>query len=324
VKSLLPILIVLWGSCPLSVWAQSSTPEEFIAAYRIAVQEKDPDKIKALTYSVGMSDYDQQEVAKHLNDIFNDKEIAAITLEPMQAKLKPQNIINGRKLEPTYPSAGVVKIQYKPVISGTTTTTSASYRPYAIIDGHYFFVPMKTTEVSMQIYSLGPGSDSADNKYRIVVVKEGDPGSEILVYGIMKSDLNKVILTIPCTYKMGNGDDDWALQSAQAAEVYWAKNGLCFVLNEENHQLMGNAILGTILESSGSITTHTFVPGDLQMRDFAKWRIRVNKGWISPTTLSLELTGTKSADGANAGATITQDFICEVDDASHYRFTKVQ
>ena len=85
---------------------------------------------------------------------------------------------------------------------------------------------------------------------------------------------------------------------------------------------MGNAILGTIFEAKHSITTHTFIPSDLQMSGLEKWRIRVDKGWITPTTLSLEISGVYDATGSTPGANFTQNFTCEVSDATHYSFEK--
>jgi len=309
---------LLFAITPLSTWAQSSSPTEFIAAYRTAIQEKSPEKLNAITYSVGMSEADKNQLASHLDTIFNDKPIGEISLESLPATFKSFVIMNGKKLEPTYPPAGMIKIQYETV----NGASSSSSRAYAIIDGRYFLVPNKITDVPVHIYPLNPGSDSPDNDYRFVVQKEGDAGAETLVYGFMSLSAGRVVWTIPCAYKLEGADDTWPLKSAQAAHVYWSKDGARFVLDEENYQFMGNAVLGTIAAAKNSVTTHTFVPSDLHMSGLGQWRIRVNKGWITPTTLSLEISGVYDSTGPTPGASFTQDFTCEVNDATHYQFVK--
>ena len=220
-KSLLPILASLFVIAPLLLGAQPSSPEDFIAAYRAAIQEKSPEKLSALTYWVGMSEADKSQVASHLDAIFNGKEIAGITLEPLPVTYKPFVIMNGKKLEPTFPPAGTIKIQY-----ATVNGASASYsRSYAIIDAHYYLVPNKATDVPVQIYSLDTAADSPDKEFRFVVEKEGDPGEETLVYGIMSVSTGKILWTIPSAYSPEDGDNSWSLKNAQSAEVYWNKDG---------------------------------------------------------------------------------------------------
>src|ERR1017187_3413674 len=106
-KSLLPILAFLLGISPLSTWAQPSSPTEFIAAYRTAVQEKSLEKLNAITYMVGMSEADKKQAADiDQQVIFSNTEIVGISLEPLPEDFQAVNIGNGKKYEPTYPPVG--------------------------------------------------------------------------------------------------------------------------------------------------------------------------------------------------------------------------
>jgi hypothetical protein len=320
-KFLPPTLAVLFAVVPLSTRAQQSSPEEFIAAYKTAMQEKSVDKLKALTYSVGVNESDKSQVNSSAPSIFNDREIGRISLEPLPPDYKLVSFWNGKKFEPTYPPVGMIKIQYKEAAPGAP---SSYWRPYAIINGNYFLVATKSTDVPMKTYPLGPGSDSPDNEYHFVVVKQGNVGFETLSYGLVKFSTGQIVGMFPCAYKFEGNDDSWPLQNAQAAQVYWSKDSKWFVLDEENYRFMGNTTLGTISESNNGVTYRTFTPSDLQMRGLANWRIRVDKGWITPTTLSLEISGVYGSTASAPETQFTQNFTCEVNDVMHCRFVKTQ
>jgi hypothetical protein len=142
-KSLLPILTFLFGIIPLSTWAQPSSPTEFIAAYRTAVQEKSTEKLDALTYTVGMSEADKEGETFRQEASFSDKEIEEISLKPIPADHQWVYIVKGWKWEPTYLPVGVIKIKYKRSPQGGFSFGN----PYAIIGGHYFLVAYKRTDL---------------------------------------------------------------------------------------------------------------------------------------------------------------------------------
>jgi hypothetical protein len=144
-KSLLPILAFLLGVIPLSSWAQPSSPTEFIAAYRTAIQEKSVEKLNAITYTVGQSESDKKQVAsaEQMGFSWGHKEIGEVSLDPLPADFQSVYIVNGKKIELTYAPVGLVKTQYK----GTGDGPESSSAPYAIIDGHYFVVSSKITDL---------------------------------------------------------------------------------------------------------------------------------------------------------------------------------
>lgn len=142
-KSLWPILTFLFGIIPLSTWAQPSSPEEFITSLRKAIQEKSPEKLNAITYTVGMSEADKKQVASVQEIFFGGTEVVGISLEPLPADFRLVGIINGKKYEPTYPPTGLIKIQYKKAANGPDSLSQA----YAIIGGQYFLISTKSTEL---------------------------------------------------------------------------------------------------------------------------------------------------------------------------------
>ena len=54
------IIAISLGIFPIALLAQPTSPEEFIAAYRTAMQERSAEKLNPLTYSEGMSQRGQE------------------------------------------------------------------------------------------------------------------------------------------------------------------------------------------------------------------------------------------------------------------------
>jgi hypothetical protein len=141
-KLCLRFLLVLVAIFPFQAWAQSTDPADFIASLRTAIQEKSADKLNALIYTVGMSASDRQMAFLPLL-YFNNAEIDTISLVPLPPNFQSIYIVNGKKLEPTYPPIGQVQIEYKKVANGPLSLIPA----YAIVDGHYFIISTKSTDL---------------------------------------------------------------------------------------------------------------------------------------------------------------------------------
>jgi len=92
-----------------------------------------------------MSDSDKEQVDAVEQMLFdnNQAEIAGISLGPLPADFQSVYIVNGKKIELTYPATGLIQIRYK----GTANGPVSSSAPYAIIDGHYFLVSSKITDL---------------------------------------------------------------------------------------------------------------------------------------------------------------------------------
>jgi hypothetical protein len=170
--------IFLFGLVPHVISAQPSSPREFISSLQTAIQEKSLEKLNAITYTVGMNDSDKKQAASVQQMFFSNSEIASISIKPLPPDFQSVYIVNGKKWEPTYPPTGVVNIQYKKTDNGPTGLTPT----YAIIDGHYFLISTKTTDLgwkgppdkTLGFAVTGKGQDTAQ-----ITVKWNASGVEL-------------------------------------------------------------------------------------------------------------------------------------------------
>lgn len=137
------ILALSLGILPITLLAEPTSPDEFIAAYRAAIQERSGEKLDALTYSKGMSEADKQQAAQVQQMVFTDKEITSIALAPLPEDFQTVYILRGKKLEPTYPPTGLIQTKYQGAGNGLNATSA----PYAVIDGKYFLISSKSTDL---------------------------------------------------------------------------------------------------------------------------------------------------------------------------------
>lgn len=142
IKRLLFITAFSLVALPHALLAQPKSEAEFIAAYKIAIQEKNPQKIEVLIYKKGVSEEDQKRVAKsQAQSLFpSDQEIESVTLGPLPKDFKPIRIGNGKKFEILPPPAGYVQIQRGGKITSKT--------PYAVADGIYYLTSAIITDLN--------------------------------------------------------------------------------------------------------------------------------------------------------------------------------
>jgi hypothetical protein len=195
----------------------------------------------------------------------------------------------------------IVRLPLLPVIALYATLASAAAAP-------------------PQTYPLNHESESPDKKFSFVLVKGGEADAETLSYGLLIVSTGKVIWSTPSSYHIVEKDDTWPLHNSQEAKVYWNQNSTAFLLDEENYHYTGNAIAGLI--GTDSITTHIFELGNLPISGASQWRFQINKGWISPTTLSMKVIGVYDSTATAPSRQFTQNFTCETTDATHFRFVK--
>jgi len=142
-KTLHSITIAVIITSTLALASEPKTPEEFVAAFSSALKEKSAEKLDALTYLVGATDADKEQVKRAQQIIFTDKEIASISLQPLPEDFQTVFIMRGKKLEPTYTPSGIIQTKY----SGTSNGISSTSSPYAVIDGKYFLITTKSTDL---------------------------------------------------------------------------------------------------------------------------------------------------------------------------------
>ena len=143
-KTLHSITIAVIINSTLLLASEPKSPEDFIAAFRTVIKEKSTEKLAALTYLVGATDADKEQVKRVAQQvIFTDKEIDSISLQPLPEDYQSVYIMRGMKLEPTYPPSGIIQTKYSGTGNGLNSTSS----PYAVIDGKYFLVTSKRTDL---------------------------------------------------------------------------------------------------------------------------------------------------------------------------------
>jgi hypothetical protein len=153
-----------------------ATKGEFLAALRAAYESKDVNRIRALTWTKGASAADEHMMTQVLTmSLKNKNTIKTVTLDPLPPDYESVFIAMGKKWDPTYKPDGMATVVYdSPYPHPTKSSTST---PYAQIDGHYFLVEAKSTDLAwtgppdkmLRYFVAGAGSDKVkiDFKYNV-------------------------------------------------------------------------------------------------------------------------------------------------------------
>jgi len=151
-----------------AIAAEGEGAAKFKSSLRAAITEKDNQKLEELIYFEGSSLEDRQRMTSMLRMmLLNGKEVEEISLEPLPSDFDSVLIVRGKKLEPTATPSGMIKVTLKGAGQGPKQSSSA----YAIVDGKFFFVGLKSTDLDWK----GP----ADTNIGFSVVGQGSPGLQI-------------------------------------------------------------------------------------------------------------------------------------------------
>lgn len=141
------------------------TQEAFIAALRSAFQAQDIPRIHQLTWEQGMSDFDKDQQQMMLPMMLKQSAgVASITLGPLPPDFMDTPVAWGRRIEVTHKPDGMVKLVEIPKDQNSSGEMDM---PYAVIDGAYYLVTSKTTDLgwkgpqdkSLNVSVLGAGQD---------------------------------------------------------------------------------------------------------------------------------------------------------------------
>jgi hypothetical protein len=186
--------------------AEADDSERFTSALRTAITEKDDQKLESLVRSDGASPEDKQRMTSMLRTtLMNGRDVDDISLAPLPLDFDPVLIVRGQKIEPTAAPKGMIKVTFKGPGQGPKESSS----PYTVIDGKYFLVGMKSTDLGWK----GP----PDKNIGFTVVGQGASGLEIQgVWNVSGVKLKKTFKESSLTFwgqhfeelKVTSGSDD--------------------------------------------------------------------------------------------------------------------
>lgn len=164
-----PVFLAIMLAGSLCFADAPKTKEDFLAAIRTAFESKDPEQIKALTYLQGNSaganpvGFFYQKVLAE-----NSAKVDSATLEEMPVDFKMERIARGKRSVVSEKPTGVVRITSKEGQDSSGTTI-----PYAVIDGGYYLIGIKVTDLGwkgppdklLNISVTGKGASKLHIKY---------------------------------------------------------------------------------------------------------------------------------------------------------------
>lgn len=143
-KHFLTTFITLLTLSHGAISAEADGSAKFKDSLRAAITEKDNQKLEGLIYSEGSSPADRQRRSSMLRAVLmNGREVEEISLEPLPNDFDLVHIVRGQKLEPTATPVGMMKVTFKGDGQGPSQSSSA----YAIVDGRFFLVGMRSTDL---------------------------------------------------------------------------------------------------------------------------------------------------------------------------------
>lgn len=190
--------------------APPTSKDAFVAAVRAAYASKDPKQIEkqldALTWKQGMSDYDRKEEDTTLQ-AEAQATLKSISLEPLPLNklalaksaidFEKPIIAYGRRYELTAKPMGIVQIEFTSKSSGSDTSSLTSQMAYSVIDGTYYILGTKSTDLGWK----GP----EDQQFRMALDGVGEKDATFHIkYNASGVDLERdndgPNLIIPCQF----------------------------------------------------------------------------------------------------------------------------
>jgi hypothetical protein len=137
-------IISIAASAILSNLAAATSPEELADAVQSAINSNDQATLLNLLYSQGMSEADLHLVERSQRALFTDQELEDLTLVPLPSDFQAVAVLQGKKYEATAQPQGLIQIKFKPKNGGSLS----SGFPYAEVNGEYFLVGTKSTDLN--------------------------------------------------------------------------------------------------------------------------------------------------------------------------------
>ena len=167
-KRILTVAISLFLVTPAAIAVEAVSEAQFTSNLRAAISEKDDQKLQALIQFDGASPQDKQRMTSMLRmTLMNGKDVDEITLVPLPSDFDSVIVFRGQKIEPTATPKGMIKVTFKGTGQGPKESSSA----YTVVDGKFFLVGMKSTDLGWK--------GAPDKNIGFSVVGQGSSGLQI-------------------------------------------------------------------------------------------------------------------------------------------------
>ena len=155
----------------LSLFRASAAPtarDAFFAALKSAIAAKSTDQLLALTCTTGMSDSDKKFAAIVDQQLLFAEPVTNISFLTLPPYFRAVYVTQGKKIEPTIQPRGLVEFGFDPDAGNGARNTLL---PYAIINGSYYLVGCKSTDLGWK----GP----PDKTLSFMVMGQGAKGIKV-------------------------------------------------------------------------------------------------------------------------------------------------
>jgi hypothetical protein len=167
-ERLLTLFITLLTLNHGAIATEADGAAQFKGNLSAAISEKNDQKLEALIYFGGASPQDKQRMISMLRMVLlSGKEVEEISFAPLPSDFDPVLVVRGQKIEPTAKPKGMVRLTLKGAGQGPKESSNA----YAIVDGKFLLVGMKSTDLGWK----GP----PDKNIGFSVVGQGSAGLQI-------------------------------------------------------------------------------------------------------------------------------------------------
>jgi len=164
---------------------------DFILQFREALSSRDATRIDVLTYRQGMSEQDMAMSARSNQLLAQFRgEIKNVTIKPLPKDFETTTVANGRKIEMTGAPSGLIEAEFT---SDGPMGASASSTPFTVIDGVYYIVGPKISDLGWK----GP----PDKNIGFMVAGQGADKAQIdVVWNASGVDLRRTFSETSSTF----------------------------------------------------------------------------------------------------------------------------
>ena len=126
-----------------SIASKADTPEEFLATYRTALEQKDTNKLLSLYYTNGCSEVDITNLRDVVRAQCDKAKIKNVSLQPLPSTYQNTQIINGKKYQVSPPPDGLITIIYDTPHGINVSMNNA----YSVIGDKHYLAASKSTDL---------------------------------------------------------------------------------------------------------------------------------------------------------------------------------